>query len=104
MKASKLELYIAILESLAHRGPLTLAEIGTETDLKKPKRESISVELLLKRGLIRVTTTEGKQAVYAITARGLNVLKYFGRMNESLPFKGKPEENGNPCKDARTKF
>ena len=85
MRRSKLEMYIDILTVLAHRGPLKLTHIMYKANVNC----SVLIEFLnflMQKELIEERTVRKQRTVYAITQRGLTVLKYFGELKRALPF------------------
>jgi predicted transcriptional regulator len=78
-------MYIDILTFLAHLGPLNLTHIMYKANVNC----SVLIEFLnflMQKELIEERTVRKQRTVYAITQRGLTVLKYFGELKRALPF------------------
>ena len=76
MNTSKLEIYVGIAEALHRNGPLETPEIEKETGI-----ESIlalkCLDFLVGQGIIVRKTKNKNSAIYEITQRGINVIKFF---------------------------
>ena len=84
MRRSKLEMYVDILKVLAHRGPLKLTHVMYKANVNcSVLREYLG--FLIKQGLVEAKTLRRERKVYAITQRGVTVLKYFRELTEGLP-------------------
>ena len=84
MRRSKLEMYIAILSVLAQRGSLKLTHIMYKANVNC----SVLIEFLgflMQKELVEERTVKKNRTVYAITQRGITVLKYFGELKRVLP-------------------
>jgi len=83
MRRSKLEMYIAILRVLAHRGPLKLTHIMYKANVNcSVLREYL--DFLIKQNLVEERTVGKSRLVFAITQRGIIVLKYFKELEQVL--------------------
>ncbi|MGA3291254.1 MAG: winged helix-turn-helix domain-containing protein [Candidatus Bathyarchaeia archaeon] len=91
MRRSKLEMYVDILKVLAHWGPLKLTHVMYKANLNCSVLEEY-LNLLTKQGLVEEKIIRKERKVYAITQRGVSVLKYFRELKEMLPI---VEETGN---------
>jgi predicted transcriptional regulator len=84
MRRSKLEMYIAILNVLAQRGPLKLTHIMYKANVNcSVLRENL--DFLIKQKLIEERIIGKKRTVFAVTQNGINVLKYFKELTKALP-------------------
>ncbi len=84
MRRSKLEMYIDILKVLAQRGPLKLTHVMYKANVNcKVLKENL--EFLLKQGLVEERIMKKGRIVFAITQRGVTVLKYFHELEMALP-------------------
>ena len=84
MRRSKLEMYVDILKVLAQRGPLKLTHVMYKANVNcKVLKEYL--DFLIKQGLIEEKIIRKERVVYAITQRGITVLKYFRELKEVLP-------------------
>jgi predicted transcriptional regulator len=84
VRRSKLEMYVDILSVLAHRGPLKLTHIMYKANVNC----SVLIEylgFLTQKELVEERNIGRKRTVYAITQRGVTVLKYFGELKRVLP-------------------
>jgi len=84
MRRSKLEMYIDILKVLAHRGPLKLTHIMYKANVNCSVLKQY-LDFLIKQTLVEERTIGKRRVVYAITQRGITVLKYFRELKQVLP-------------------
>ena len=84
MRRSKLEMYVDILTVLAHRGPLKLTHVMYKANVNCSVLKEY-LEFLLKQGLVEERTIGKARVVFAVTQRGITVLKYFKELKEVLP-------------------
>jgi len=84
MRRSKLEMYVDILQVLSRRGPLKLTHIMYKANVNcKVLKEYL--DFLTKQGLIEERAVGKSRTVFAITPRGITVLKYFRELKQALP-------------------
>ena len=84
MRRSKLEMYIDILQVLAHHGPLKLTHMMYKANINcSVLREYL--DFLIKQGLVEERTVGKRRVVYAITQRGRTVIKGFRKLKQVLP-------------------
>lgn len=84
MRRSPLEKYIEIIGVLAQNGPLKMTPLTYKANLNcSILKEDLS--FLVKQGLIEERTIGKDKIVFAITQRGINVLKYFQAFKKALP-------------------
>jgi len=84
MRRSKLEMYIDILKVLARRGPLKLTHIMYKANVNCSVLKEY-LDFLIRQNLVEEQQVGKKREVYAITERGLTVLKYFRELRAVLP-------------------
>lgn len=84
MRCSKLEMYVDILTVLAHRGPLKLTHVMYKANLNCSVLKE-KLDFLIKQGLVEERTLRKQRVVYAVTQRGITVLKYFKELKQVLP-------------------
>jgi len=84
MRRSKLETYVAILNVLAHRGPLKLTHIVYKANVNCSVLKDY-LDFLVRNDLVEERLLKRSHAVFAITQRGVNVLKYFRELTHVLP-------------------
>jgi predicted transcriptional regulator len=84
MRRSKLEMYVDILKVLAHKGPLKLTHIMYKANVNCSVLKQY-LDFLIEQELVEEQTVGKKRIVYAITERGLTVLKYFRELKTMLP-------------------
>lgn len=84
MRRSKLEMYVDILNVLAHRGPLKLTHVMYKANINCSILNE-SLDFLIKQGLVEKRTIKKERIVFAVTQRGINVLKYFRELIQFLP-------------------
>jgi len=87
MRRSKLEMYIDILKALARHGQLKLTHIMYKANVNCSTLKQY-LDFLIQHNLVEEQTLHKKRnkkrVVYAITERGLTVLKYFKELNNAL--------------------
>ncbi len=91
MRRSKLEMYIDILKVLAQRGPLKLTHVMYKANVNCSVLKEY-MDFLIKQSLVEERTIGKRRVVYAVTQRGITVLKYFKELKQVLPI---VEETGN---------
>ncbi len=84
MRRSKLEMYIDIIKMLAHSGPSKLTHIMYKANLNCSILNEY-LDFLIKQGLVEKRTIEKDHTVFVVTQRGINVLRYFRELTQSLP-------------------
>ncbi len=84
MRRSKLEMYVDILTVLAHRGPLKLTHIMYKANVNCCVLKEY-LDFLLKQGLVEERTVGKARVVFAVSQRGIMVLKYFRELKQVLP-------------------
>ena len=84
MRRSKLEMYVDILRVLAHRGPLKLTHIMYKANVNCSVLKEY-LDFLIKQGLVEERTIGKRRVVFAVTQRGITVLKYFRELKQVLP-------------------
>jgi len=77
-------MYIDILKVLAHRGPLKLTHIMYKANVNCSVLKQF-LDFLIEQKLVEERTIGKKRIVYAITERGITVLKYFRELKAVLP-------------------
>ncbi|MEM2098907.1 MAG: winged helix-turn-helix domain-containing protein [Candidatus Bathyarchaeia archaeon] len=91
MRRSKLEMYMAILKALAQRGPMRLTHIMYKANVNCTVLKEC-MAYLIKQGLVEERAIKKRCTKYAITARGITILKYFRELQQALPIS---DENSN---------
>jgi predicted transcriptional regulator len=84
MRRSKLEMYIAILNVVANKGPLKLTHIMYKANVNCSVLKE-NLDFLIKQKLIEERTLRKEHTVFEITQHGINVLKYFRELTKALP-------------------
>jgi predicted transcriptional regulator len=84
MRRSKLEMYIAILSVLANKGPLKLTHIMYKANVNFSVLRD-DLDFLIKQKLVEERTIKKEHAIFAVTQRGINVLRYFRELTKALP-------------------
>ena len=84
MRRSKLEMYVDILSVLAYRGPLKLTHVMYKANVNCSVLKEY-LDYLLKQGLVEERPIRKQRIVYAVTQRGITVLKYFKELKQVLP-------------------
>ena len=87
MRRSKLEMHIDVLKVLARHGPLKLTHVMYKANVNCSVLRQY-LDFLIQHNLVEEQTLHKKRhkirVVYAITERGLTVLKYFRELNSAL--------------------
>jgi predicted transcriptional regulator len=84
MRRSKLEMYVDILQVLSRRGPLKLTHIMYKANVNcKVLKEYL--DFLTNQNLIEERIVGKSRTVFAITPRGITVLRYFRELRQVLP-------------------
>ena len=84
MRRSKLEMYVDILKVLAHRGPLKLTHIMYKANVNCSVLKEY-LDFLTKQGLVEERIVGKRRVDFAVTQRGVTVLKYFREISQVLP-------------------
>jgi len=84
VRRSKLEMYVDILSVLAHKGPLKLTHVMYKANVNCSVLKEY-LDFLLKQGLVEERTVGKQRVVYAVSQRGITVLKYFKELKQVLP-------------------
>jgi len=80
---SKLEMYVDILNVLEQKGPLNVSHIMLKANLNCNTLKGY-LDFLIKQGLIEERAVEKTGIVYANTARGAAVIKFFTKLDRTL--------------------
>jgi predicted transcriptional regulator len=86
VRRSKLEMYVDILKVLAHRGPLKLTHVMYKANVNCSILKEY-LEFLIKQGLVEEKKLGNRRVAYAISERGVTVLKHFREFEQVLPIK-----------------
>jgi len=84
MRRSKMEMQIDILKTLAQKGPLKLTHIMYKSNVNCCVLKEY-LDFLTNHELVEEKTIKKEKIVYAITEKGLTVLKYFRELQIMLP-------------------
>ena len=95
MRRSKLEMYVDILSVLSQRGPLKLTHIMYKANVNCSVLNEY-LEFLMKNELIQEIQAKKNRTVYAITQRGIAVLKAFRELKQALPIETEEERTHPP--------
>jgi predicted transcriptional regulator len=77
-------MYVDILKVLAQRGPMKLTHIMYKANVNCSVLKEY-LDFLLKQELIEERIVRKSRTVFAITQRGIIVLKYFRELRQVLP-------------------
>jgi predicted transcriptional regulator len=83
MRRSKLEVYLDILDVLALKGPLKLTHIMYKSNVNCSVLKE-QLDFLIKNNLVEERILKRDRIVYALSQRGLNVLKAFREVKQVL--------------------
>jgi predicted transcriptional regulator len=81
MKRSKLEMYIDSLKVLACEGPLMLEHIIGKANIDCGVLHEY-LDFLIKQGLVEKRKIDKERTVFAVTERGVTVLRFFGELKD----------------------
>ena len=90
MRRSKLEIYIDILSTLAFDGQLKITHIMNKANVNCQVLREL-LEFLIQNDLVEEKNRK-KQTVYAITPKGLNILKAFEEIKKIFPVEEEREQ------------
>lgn len=76
-------MYVDVLSVLAQRGPLKLTHIMYKANLNCSVLGEY-LDFLIEKELVEERKAQKNRTVYAITQRGVTVLKYFGELKQAL--------------------
>jgi len=77
-------MYVDILTVLAQRGPLKLTHVMYKANVNCSVLKEY-LDFLLKQGLIEERMVGKQRVVYAVTPRGITILKTFRELKQVLP-------------------
>jgi len=77
-------MYVDILTVLAHKGPLKLTHVMYKANVNCCVLKEY-LDFLIKQGLVEERPIKKERVVYAVTQRGITVLKYFRELKQILP-------------------
>ena len=83
MRRSKLERYVDILQVLAHKGPLKLTHIMCKSNFNGSVLKEY-LDFLIKRGLVEERIVKKSHSVFAVTQRGIGILKLFQELTQEI--------------------
>ncbi len=84
MRRSKMEMYLDILKTLAQKGPLKVTHIMYKANVNCCVLKEY-LDFLIQQELVEEKTAGKKRIVYAVSEKGLKVLKYFRELKVMLP-------------------
>jgi predicted transcriptional regulator len=77
-------MYVDILKVLAQRGPLKLTHVMYKANVNCSVLSEY-LEFLMKQGLVEERVAKKNRTVFAVTQRGLTVLRSFRELTQALP-------------------
>ena len=83
MRRSKMERYIDILNVLAHMGPLKLTHIMYKSNFNGSVLKEY-LDFLIRQGLMEELKIKKNLTVFAVTQRGITVLKHFQELPQKI--------------------
>ena len=84
VRRSKLEMYVDILSVLSQRGPLKLTHVMYKANVNCSVLKEY-LDFLIKQSLVEERIAGKRRVVFAVTQRGITVLKYFKELKQVLP-------------------
>ena len=73
-----------ILEVLFHKGPLKLTRVMYKANVNCSLLKEL-LDFLIKQGLVEERNVAKQRVVYAVTQRGVTVIKYLRELKQALP-------------------
>jgi predicted transcriptional regulator len=95
VRRSKLEMYVDILNSLAQRGPLKLTHVMYNANVNCSILKE-QLEFLIRQELVEEKKLGKSRVAYAITERGVTVLKHFREFKQILPIAEEEQRQAPP--------
>ncbi|MFW6117303.1 MAG: winged helix-turn-helix domain-containing protein [Thermoproteota archaeon] len=83
-RRSKLEMYVDVLKVLAHQGPLKLTHIMYKANVNCSVLKDF-LDFLMEHELVEEKPVGDKRVVYAVSQRGIKVLKRFREVKSLMP-------------------
>jgi predicted transcriptional regulator len=90
-----MEINIDILKVLAQRGPLKLTHVMYKANVNCSVLKEY-IDFLIQQDLIEERTLKKERIVYAVTEKGLKVLKYFRELKFMLPLTEEEQKTVTP--------
>ena len=84
VRRSKPRIHVDILEVLAFHGPLKPTHITYKAKVNSNVLKQ-RLDFLIKQNLVKERTLGNEKAIYAITKRGMRVLKGFWEQKQVMP-------------------
>ena len=84
MRRSKLETCLSILETLASHGPLKITHVMQKANVNCNVMKNY-FDFLIKQGAVEEKRVGRDKIVYAITERGLYLIRCFKELNQVIP-------------------
>jgi predicted transcriptional regulator len=84
LRRSKLETCLVILETLASHGPLKITHVMHKANVNCNVMKNY-FDFLIKQGAVEEKSVERDRIVYAITERGLYLIRCFRDLNRMIP-------------------
>ena len=84
MRRSKLETCLSILETLASNGPLKITHVMQKADVNYNVIKNY-FDFLIKQDAVEEKGIGRDKIVYAITGRGLYLIRCFKELNQVIP-------------------
>ena len=103
MRRSKLETCLSILETLDSKGPQKITHVMRKANVNCNVLKNY-FDFLINQGAVEEKYVARNKIVYAITERGLNLIRYFKELDQMIPTvnirtKAKTELNQNEHKE-----
>jgi predicted transcriptional regulator len=95
VRRSKLEMYVDILSVLSQRGPLKLTHIMYKANVNCSVLSEY-LDFLIEHELVQERIAKKNRTLYAITERGVTVLRAFRELKQALPIQATEEERTHP--------
>src|SRR5665647_1626309 len=84
LRRSKLETCLSILETLASHGPLKITHVMQKANVNCNLLKNY-FDFLIKQGAVEEKCVEREKIVYAITGRGIYLIRCFNDLNKVIP-------------------
>lgn len=84
MRRSKLETCLSILETLARNGPLKITHVMQKANVNFKVLMNY-FDFLIRQGAVQEESLGADRIVYAITERGVYLIRCFKELNQVIP-------------------
>ena len=84
MRRSKLEMHLAIIKTLAQKGPLKLTHIMYKANVNCSVL-SEQLDFLIQQNIVQEKKLKKERVVYELTEKGFSIIKTFRELQTLMP-------------------